>query len=173
MELWRGATCVNGSVRLQSLPWGILGGDCLQREANLSQARFSSRLFCASSPHLGYVLDWEAELCLWEHSWLSYKLLLLMAMSPGPVCASICTPAPCPLLGAWHSTRNCPRGSCRFGARFSLVHTVFLPLLLATSAWKSVPISLGVPVSIRLWPLVGSHGHLCSSVSSLAVLSRS
>lgn len=90
-------------------------------------------------------------------SWLSYKLLLLMAMSPGPVCVSICTPAPCPLPGAWHSTCNCPRGSCRFGACFSLVHTVFLPLLLATSAWKSVPISLGVPVSIRLWPLVGSH----------------
>lgn len=119
---------------MQSLPWGILGGDCLQREANLSQARFPSRLFCASSRHLGYVLDWEAEPWLWEHSWWSYKLLLLMAMSPGPVCVSICTPDPCPLPGAWHSTCDCPRGSCQFGARSSLVHTVFLPLLLATSA---------------------------------------
>lgn len=112
---------------------------------------------------------------------MSYKLLLFMATCPGPVCICICSPAPCPLPGALHSTHNCPRGSCRFGARSSLVHTVFLPFLLATSVWPSFPINLGENVCLLQQatatggkkPRVLCRGHLRPCVSGLTVPSRS
>lgn len=84
-----------------------------------------------------------------------------------------------PRPGAWHSTHNCPRGSCRFGARSSLVH-VFLPFLLAASVWQSFPISFGENVCLLQQatatggkkPRGLCRGHLHPCVSGLAVPSR-
>lgn len=147
------------------------GGDCIWREANRSQTCFSSGLFSTSSHRLGYVLDREAKLWLWGRAGLSYKLLLFMAMCPGPVCISIGFPAPCPpapVPGIPHTTVLGAPADLGPAPLWFTSSSRSCSLLLSGSPFLSVLERMSVS-SNRLRPLVGRNHVDCVVVISIPV----